>query len=117
MIKNIIMGASIVLLSAALGFSMLARSEFSIGPTAFAQTITPKMHLDEGINALKNGDNQGAMMHLEAADQGLASSSSSSDQSAKMHLDQGLSALKNGDNQGAMMHLEAADQALGSTSK
>ncbi|MGC2382707.1 MAG: hypothetical protein WA631_06320, partial [Nitrososphaeraceae archaeon] len=61
--------------------------------------------------------NQGAMMHLEAADQGLASSSSSSDQSAKMHLDQGISALKNGDNQGAMMHLEAADQALGSTSK
>ena len=61
------------------------------------------MHLDEGIKALKNGDNQGAMMHLELDDQGL--SSFSSGQSAKMHLDAGIQALKNGDNQGAMMRL------------
>ncbi len=32
-----------------------------------------KMHLDAGIQALKNGDNQGAMMHLGAADQALGS--------------------------------------------
>jgi hypothetical protein len=67
------------------------------------------MHLEEGRKALKNGDNQGAMMHPNAADQGLTSAS---DQSAKMHLDQGIQALKNGDNQGAMMHPNAADQAL-----
>jgi hypothetical protein len=117
MIKNIIMTTSIVLLSAAIGFSMLAKGELSIASSAFAQTITPKMHLDEGIKALKNGDNQGAMMHLDAANQTLASSSSASDQSAKMHLDEGIKALKNGDNQGAMMHLDAADQALGGASQ
>jgi hypothetical protein len=117
MIKNIIMTASIVLLSVALGFSMLVKGELSIASSAFAQTITPKMHLEEGIKALKSGDSQGAIMHLDAADKGLASSSSSSDQSAKMHLDQGIKALKSGDSQGAMMHLDAADQALGSASK
>jgi hypothetical protein len=110
--KNTILSVSL-LLSIALGFSMLVKVDFNGTPSAFAQTITPKMHLDEGIKALKNGDNQGAMMHLNAADQGL--STSSSGQSAKMHLDAGIQALKNGDNQGAMMHLGAADQALGST--
>jgi len=97
------------LLSVALGFSILANAGFNGAPSVFAQTITPKMHLEEGLKALKSGDNQGAMMHLNAADQGLTSAS---DQSAKMHLDQGIQALKNGDNQGAMMHLNAADQAL-----
>jgi hypothetical protein len=29
------------------------------------------MHLDQGIQALKSGDNQGAMMHVNAADQAL----------------------------------------------
>jgi hypothetical protein len=29
------------------------------------------MHLDQGIQALKDGDNQGAMMHVSAADQAL----------------------------------------------
>jgi hypothetical protein len=57
---------------------------------------------------LKAGDNQGALMHLNTAEQGL----SPSDQSAKMHLDEGIKALKAGDNQGALMHLGAADDAL-----
>jgi hypothetical protein len=30
-----------------------------------------KMHLEEGIKALQSGDNQGAMMHLKAADNAL----------------------------------------------
>ena len=98
-----------LLLSVALGFSILANASFKVMPSVFAQTITPKMHLEEGLKALKSGDNQGAMMHLNAADQGLTSAS---DQSAKMHLDQGIQALKNGDNQGTMMHLNAANQAL-----
>jgi hypothetical protein len=51
-------------------------------------------------------------MHLNEADKGLASSSSSSDQSAKMHLDEGIKALKANDNQGALMHLGVADQIL-----
>jgi hypothetical protein len=107
MVKSTILGASL-LLSAILTLSVLAKSDF--GTTAFAQGMTPKLHLEEGLKALKAGDNQGALMHLGAADQGLTSPS---DQSAKMHLDQGISALKAGDNQGALMHLGAADQALG----
>ncbi|HEY7080440.1 MAG TPA: hypothetical protein VH500_12110 [Nitrososphaeraceae archaeon] len=108
MIKNIMLGASL-LLSVALGLSIVAQANFKVLPSAYAQDMTPKMHLEEGIKALKSGDNQGAMMHLDAAEQGLTSAS---DQSAKMHLDQGVQALKNGDNQGAMMHLDAADQSL-----
>jgi len=108
MIKNIMLGASL-LLSVALGLSTVAQANFKVIPSAYAQNMTPKMHLEEGIKALKSGDNQGAMMHLDAAEQGLTSAS---DQSAKMHLDQGIQALKNGDNQGAMMHLDAADQSL-----
>jgi len=50
MIKNTILSAS-VLLSAVLALSILAKADF--GPSAFAQTITPKTHLDEGIKALK----------------------------------------------------------------
>ena len=33
-----------------------------------------KMHLDEGIKAVKAGDNQGALMHLGAADKALGGS-------------------------------------------
>jgi len=107
MIKNTILGASI-LLSAALAISVLAKTDF--GAPAFAQGMTPQMHLEEGIKALKAADNQGALMHLSAADQGLTSSS---DQSAKMHLDEEIKAVKSGDQQGALMHLGIADQALG----
>jgi hypothetical protein len=58
-----------ILLSAALALSILAKSDF--GAPAFAQGVTPKMHLDEGIKALKAGDQQGALMHLGVADQAL----------------------------------------------
>ena len=71
MIKNAILSAS-VLLSAVLALSILAKADF--GPSAFAQTITPKTHLDEGIKALKANDNQGALMHLGVADQILSGS-------------------------------------------
>jgi hypothetical protein len=33
------------------------------------------MHLDQGIKALESGDNQGAKMHLNAADQALGGTS------------------------------------------
>ena len=104
MIKNTIWSASIVL-SIALAMSVIAKADF--GTSAFAQGMTPKMHLEEGIKALKAGDTQGALMHFNAADQGL------SDQSAKMHLEQGIKALQGGDQQGALMHSGAADDALG----
>ena len=71
MIKNVILTAS--LLSSALALSMLVKADFG-GAPAFAQSA-PKMHLGEGIKALKSGDNQGAMMHLNAADQALGSTS------------------------------------------
>src|SRR6188472_4714915 len=103
MIKNTILSASL-LVSATLALSVPAKADF--GAHAFAQGMTPKMHLEEGIKALKAGDNQGALMHLSAADQGL---SSSSDQSAKMHLGEGIKAVKSGDQQGALMHLGVAD--------
>ena len=104
MTKNTILSVSIVL-STALALSILAKADFST-PT-FAQGMTPQMHLEEGIKALKAGDSQGALTHLSAADQGLT------DQTAKFHLDEGIKAAKAGDNQGALMHLGAADKALG----
>jgi hypothetical protein len=70
------------------------------------------MHLEEGIKAVKADDNQRALMHLDAADKGLASSSSSSDQTAKMHLEEGIKAVKANNKQGALMHLDAADKGL-----
>ena len=70
MIKNTILSAS-VLLSAVLAMSVLAKADFS--PSAFAQGMTPKMHLEEGIKALRAGDSQGALMHLSAADDALGS--------------------------------------------
>jgi hypothetical protein len=104
MTKNTILSVSIVL-STALALSILAKADF--GTPAFAQGMTPQMHLEEGIKALKAGDSKGALIHLNAADQGI------SDQSAKMHLGEGIKAVKSGDQQGALMHLGAADQALG----
>ena len=101
MVKNTILGASIVL-CIALAMSVLAKADF--GTPAYAQT--PKVHLEEGIKALKTGDTQGALMHLNEADKGI------SDQSAKMHLGEGIKAVKANDNQGALMHLDAADKAL-----
>jgi hypothetical protein len=101
--KNTILGASIVV-SIALAMSVLAKADF--GTPAFAQGVTPKMHLEEGIKALKAGDTQGALTHLDEANKGI------SDQSAKMHLDEGIKALKANDNQGALTHLDAADKAL-----
>jgi hypothetical protein len=108
-LMNTILTAS-VFVSALLALSVLAKSDF--GTPAFAQTITPKMHLDEGIKALQASDTQGALMHLNEADKGLTGSSSSSDQSAKMHLDEGIKVLKANDNQGALMHLGIADKIL-----
>jgi hypothetical protein len=68
--RNTILSISL-LLSMALGLSMFVSVNFIGTPLASAQAITPKMHLDEGIKALKSGDSQGAMMHLTQADQAL----------------------------------------------
>lgn len=103
MIKNIILNATV--LSAALALSILVKAD-SITFT-FAQEVTPKMQLEEGIKALQAGDHPSALMHLSEADKGI------SDQSARMHLDEAIKALQAGDTQGALMHLGAADQALG----
>jgi len=111
MIKNTILSASL-LVSAALALSVLAKADF--GAHAFAQGMTPKMHLEEGIKALKSSDNQGALMHLNIADKLLVEIHvPASAQSAKMHLDEGIKALQSGDTNGALMHLNIANQTLG----
>ena len=65
-----------------------------------------RMHLQEGIKALKNGDSQAAMTNLDAAKQAMVPGE------AMNHFEQGMKALENGDLNGAIMHLKAADQAL-----
>ena len=72
-----------------------------------ASGSSAKMNLEEGIKALKNGDNQAAMTHLDAAKQAMVPGG------AMNHFEQGMKALQNGDSNGAIMHLSAADQALG----
>jgi hypothetical protein len=44
---------------------MIAKADF--GSPVFAQTITPKTHVDEAIKALKKGDSQGGLMQLVAS--------------------------------------------------
>jgi exonuclease VII small subunit len=66
-----------------------------------------KMNLEEGIKALKSGDNQAAMTHLDAAKQAMVPGE------AMNHFEQGMKALENGDSNGAIMHLTVANQALG----
>jgi exonuclease VII small subunit len=68
-----------------------------------------KMHLEEGIKALKNGDNQAAKTHLDAAKQAMTNAPGE----AVKHFEEGMKALENGDSKGAIMHLDFADQALG----
>jgi hypothetical protein len=69
--KYIILNTSL-LLSTVLALSFLAKADFDTA--AFAQGMMPKMRLEEGIKALKAGDNQVTLMHLGAADQALGSS-------------------------------------------
>ena len=68
-----------------------------------------KMHLEVGIKALENGDKQGAMTHLTAAQQAMSGVSAE----AIKHFEAGMKALSDGDSSGALMHLKLADQALG----
>jgi hypothetical protein len=51
MTRNTLLGASL-LLSVALGLSVIAQTNFKVIPSAYAQNITPKMHLEEGLKAL-----------------------------------------------------------------
>ncbi len=68
-----------------------------------------KMHLEEGIKALKSGDNEAAKTHLDAAKQAMTNAPGE----AMKHFEEGMKALGNGDSKGAIMHLQFADQALG----
>jgi hypothetical protein len=100
------------LLVIVLGLSVLAIPSLTVKASAQTTASSGKMHLDEGIKALQNGDTNGAMMHLSIADKALSGDTSASAQSGKMHLDEGIKALQNGDTNGAMMHLSIADKAL-----
>ena len=72
-------------------------------------TSTAKMHLEEGLKALKAGDKDSAMTHLSAAQAAMSGASSN----AMMHFQEGMKALQAGDTNGAITHLTAADQSLG----
>jgi cellobiose-specific phosphotransferase system component IIA len=61
-----------------------------------------QFHLGEAIKALQGGDTDGAMMHMEEADNTLEAGE------AKMHLGEAIKALQGGDTDGAMTHLELA---------
>jgi hypothetical protein len=54
-----------------------------------------KMHLEQGIKALKSGDNQAAMIHLNAAKQVIVAGEATND------FEQEMKALENGDSNGA----------------
>jgi exonuclease VII small subunit len=59
------------------------------------------MDLQEGIKALKSGDSQAAMSHLDAAKQAMVPGE------AMNHFEQGVKALENGDLNGPIMRLTA----------
>jgi hypothetical protein len=110
--KNKITALGISLLAAALALGMIVNHDLVVAAYAQADTSAAKLHLEAGIKALQGGDKQGAMAHLNAADQALNGMTSTSAQTGKMHLDQGIKALQSGDQQGALMHVSAAAQAL-----
>jgi hypothetical protein len=68
-----------------------------------------KMQIEGGIKALQNGDNEGAMTQLTAAQQAMSGSSPD----AIKHFEEGMKALESGDSNGAIMHLQIAEQSLG----
>jgi len=72
-------------------------------------TRTAKMHLEEGLKALKAGDKDSAITHLSAAQAAMSGASSN----AMMHFEEGRKAVQAGDTNGAITHLTAANQALG----
>ena len=68
-----------------------------------------KMHLEEGIKALKSGDNESAKTHLDAAKQAMINAPGE----AVKHFEEGMKAFNDGDSKGAIMHMNFAEQALG----
>ena len=66
------MATALAILAVVTAISLLtASSDRGLVTSAFAQGVSPKMHLEEGIKSLKSGDNQGALMHLGIADKTL----------------------------------------------
>ena len=68
-----------------------------------------KMHLEEGIKALKSGDNDAAKTHLDAAKLAMTNAPDE----AMKHFEEGMKAFNDGDTKGAIMHLNFAEEALG----
>ena len=91
--------------------NMTASGNMTAGNMTLSESSSgsAKMHLEEGIKALKLGDNQAAKAHLDIAKQMMGNSPSE----AIKHFDEGMQALNAGDSQGAIMHLDLADKALG----
>ncbi len=67
-----------------------------------------KLHLEEAIKALENGNEQAAYTRLTAALQGIAQASND----AKMHFNEGMKALTAGNITDSLMHLNATKENL-----
>jgi hypothetical protein len=85
-----VLGTTLIL-SAVLATSILAKADFTTPAfaTRIQDELSPKMHLEEGIKSLKAGDSQGALMHFNAAHQGLTGSSSLEREPASRRPDTG----------------------------
>jgi hypothetical protein len=67
-------------------------------------TSIAKLHLEEAIKALENGNNEVASTRLTAALQGIAQASNE----VKMDFNEGMKALSDGNNDEAIIRLKAA---------
>ena len=76
--------------------------------TMLGSSSLTKMHVEEAIKALEQGNKEAASIHLNAAHQAISSISVQ----AKKQFEAGMKALSTGDSNGALMHLKAADMKL-----
>lgn len=93
--------------NASIGGNMTTRTNMTNASIGGTSGSPAKMLLVEGIKALKNGDNEAAKTHLDAAKQVMVPGD------AMKHFEEGMNDIQNGDSKGAILHLEFAAQSLG----
>jgi hypothetical protein len=77
-------------------------------PTALNSTGIAKLHLEEAVKALENGNEQAASTRLTAALQGVAQAS----KETEMHFDEAIKAFSAGNTNDTLLHLKAAKENL-----
>jgi hypothetical protein len=102
---------SAVAQNASTSSNMTTGTNITAGNATMANTsgTSVKMQIEGGIKSLQNGDKEGAMTQLTAAQQAMSGSSPD----AIKHFEEGMKALESGDSNGAIMHLQIAEQSLG----